>query len=42
MQLWVQMDLVKAHLSNVLSGKKGYTVTGEVNILNENLIRFRD
>ena len=28
----------KSTLSNVLSGKKGYTITGEVNYLNENLL----
>ena len=28
----------KSTLSNVLSGKKGYTVTGEVKYFNENLL----
>ena len=31
------MDLVKALLSNVLSGKKGYEISGDISYLNENL-----
>jgi Fe-S cluster assembly ATP-binding protein len=40
MQLWDLMDLEKALYQNVLSGKKGYTVTGEVKYFNENLLEL--
>ena len=34
------MDLVKAHLSNILSGKKGYEVSGEFYLKNKDLFEL--
>ena len=38
MQLWVQTDQVKPAFSWAIIGKKGYSVSGEVKYLNENLL----
>ena len=40
MQSWAQMDLVKVHLSNILSGKKGYDVSGEILFEDNNLFEL--